>query len=91
MEYNVFAVIGGFKLAKPLQAMAFYILLHANSYPTQNHPKPNLMFIFLALCSIWLSANQANNFEKLTLSIFQKQDNGLIMKKIGNKWKRRQN
>jgi hypothetical protein len=38
-----------------------------------------------------LSPNQANNFEKLTLSIFKKQDNRLIMKKIGNKWKRRQN
>jgi carboxypeptidase C (cathepsin A) len=38
-----------------------------------------------------LSPNQANNFEKLTLSVFKKQDNGLIMKKIGSKWKRRQN
>ena len=50
-----------------------------------------LCLFFLALRSVWLSPNQANNFEKLTLSIFKKQDNGLIMKKIGNKWKRRQN
>jgi hypothetical protein len=40
-----------------------------------------LLLLFLALCSVWLSPNQANNFEKLTLSIFKKQDNGLIMKK----------
>ena len=50
-----------------------------------------LYFIFLALCSVCLSPSQANNFGKLTLSIFKKQDNGLILKKIGNKWKRRQN
>jgi hypothetical protein len=78
-------------VAKPPQVIAFKILLHANSNPTQNHPNPNPLFIFLAPCSVCLSPNQANNFEKLTLSILKKQDNGLIMKKIGNKWKRRQN
>ena len=59
--------------------------MHANSNPTQNHPNPNPQFIFLALCSVWLSPNQANNFKKLTLSIFKKQDNGLIIIIIKNR------
>ena len=46
--------------------------MHANSNQTQNPPKPNPLFIFLALSSVWLSPNQANNYEKLTLSILKK-------------------
>jgi hypothetical protein len=52
--------------------MAFKKILHANSNQTQNPPKPNPLFIFLALSSVWLSPNQANNYEKLTLINIQK-------------------